>query len=178
MKLILARHGESEANVSYLLQGQTDGKLTKKGIEQAKKVGEELKKKNKIDMIFCSPLGRCVETLEKILTEYHFDGPIFMSKLIEERDYGEYDGVEAALVNSDDLNQNNKVNKEMGIEPLVEFVKRVHLFLEDLKLEEENSTILVVSHEGPIKMMTAEITGKTFDEINVKNAEIAEFNLL
>ena len=178
MKLILVRHGETEENVNDLLAGQDCGKLTAKGIEQSKKLGKELKEKYKIDMIFCSPLTRCRETLENILDEYPLDVPIYMSKLIEERDYGEYTGMEAVLVNPEELNEDNKINKEMGVESQIHLLKRVSLFLEDLKLEDENSTILVVSHQEPIKIMAAKITGKTADEIGVKNAEIMEFEIL
>jgi broad specificity phosphatase PhoE len=139
MKLILVRHGETEKN--------DEGVLTPKGIGQVKKVGKELKEKYKIDMVFCSPLKRAVETLENILDEYPIEGEIFMSKLIE----------------------------EMGLEPLTDFVKRVNLFLEDLKLEDENSTILVISHEGPIKIMVAKITGKKYKEMKVPNGSISVF---
>ncbi len=139
MKLILVRHSETEKN--------DEGVLTPKGIGQAKKVGKELKEKYKIDMVFCSPLKRCVDTLNCILNEYPIEGEIFMSKLIE----------------------------EMGLEPLTDFVKRVNLFLEDLKLEDENSTILVISHEGPIKIMAAKITGKKYEEMKVLNGSISVF---
>lgn len=175
MKLILVRHGETEENADHIIQGRDDGKLTQKGIEQSKKVGRDLKKKYKVDMVFCSPLKRCVDTLENILCEYPIEGPIFMSKLIEERDFGEYTGVETVLVDWDEIDQDNKINREMGVESLANLLKRVNLFLEDLKLEDENSTILVISHNGPIKTMVAKITGKKFDEIEIKNGSITVF---
>jgi len=178
MKLILIRHGETEENANNIISGIDESKLNQRGIDQAKIIGKELKEKYKIDMVFCSPLGRCVETLNNILDEYPIDGQIFMSKLIEERDFGEYTGVEDVLVDWEEIDQDNKINKEMGVESLMDMTKRVNLFLEDLKLEDENSTILVISHEGPIKIMTAKITGKKFDEINVENAKIKEFDLL
>lgn len=175
MKLILVRHGESEGNANHILQGSDDGgKLTAKGIEQAKKVGKELKEKYKIDMVFCSPLDRCVETLENILIENPIEGPVFMCKLLEERDFGEYSGTETQLVNWEEMDQDNKINEELGVESLAELQKRANLFLEDLKLEEAE-TVLVVSHGGPIKMMISKITGKELDEIEVKNAEILVF---
>jgi len=175
MKLILIRHGETEENANHIVGGLDDSKLNKKGIEQAKKAGKELKEKYKIDMIFCSPLKRCVETLENILEEYPFEGQIFMSKLIEERDFGEYIGVEDVLVDWDDINKINKINREMGVESLPELEKRINLFLEDLKLEDENSTVLVVSHDWAIRMMISKITGKDLDEIRVDNASIFTF---
>jgi len=177
MRLILIRHGETEENANHIVSGIDESKLTKKGISQAKKAGEELKEKYKIDMIFCSPLKRCVDTLENILCEYPFEGQIFMSKLIEERDFGEYTGMEDVLINWDDINKINKINREMEVESLPELEKRINLFLEDLKLEDENSTVLVVSHDWAIKMMVSKITGKDLDEIKVDNASINEFEI-
>lgn len=175
MKLILVRHGETEKNVNHIIQGKDGGKLNQNGIEQAKKVGKELKEKHKIDMVFCSPLSRCVETLENILVENPIEGPIFMSKLLEERDFGEYTGVESNLINWEEIDEDNKINEELGVESLNNLRKRAHLFLEDLKLEDENSTVLVVSHGGPLKMMVGKLTGKDSKEIKVENAEILVF---
>lgn len=176
MKLILVRHSETEDNIKHVFQGKNDGKLTKKGREQARELGKELKEKHKkIDMIFCSPLGRCVETLNNILDEYPIEGPVFMSKLIEERDLGEYTGMETCLIDWDELNQDNKINREMGVESSADLKKRSNLFLEDLKLEDKDSNILVVSHSGPIKMMINILTGKDLDEFDVKNGSITVF---
>ncbi len=177
MKLILVRHGETDANKNGIIQGVDDNKLNSTGIEQAKEVGKELKKKYKIDMVFCSPLGRCVETLNNILEEYPIEGEIFMSKLIEERDFGEYTGREDVLVDWEEIDKDNKINKEMGVENLLDLKKRTDLFLEDLKLEDENKTILVISHHGPIRMMISKLTGKNPDDIKVENGKILEFEI-
>jgi broad specificity phosphatase PhoE len=177
MKLILVRHGETDANKNGIIQGVDNNKLNSTGIEQAKEVGKELKKKYKIDMVFCSPLGRCVETLNNILEEYPIEGEIFMSKLIEERDFGEYTGREDVLVDWEEIDKDNKINKEMGVENLLDLKKRTDLFLEDLKLEDENKTILVISHHGPIRMMISKLTGKNPDDIKVENGKILEFEI-
>ena len=177
MKLILVRHGETDANKNGIIQGVDDNKLNSTGIKQAKEVGKELKKKYKIDMVFCSPLVRCVETLNNILEEYLIEGEIFMCKLIEERDFGEYTGVEEKNINEKELNQKNKLTEEMGVEDIESLKKRSQLFLEDLKLEDENKTILVISHHGPIRMMINKLTGENVDDIKVENGKILEFDI-
>jgi len=177
MKLILVRHGQTDANKNGIVQGVDDNKLNSTGIEQAREVGKELKKKYKIDMVFCSPLVRCVETLNNILEEYLIEGEIFMCKLIEERDFGEYTGVEEKNINEKELNQKNKLTEEMGVEDIESLKKRSQLFLEDLKLEDENKTILVISHHGPIRMMINKLTGKNVDDIKVENGKILEFDI-
>ena len=177
MKLILVRHGEVEANVQNLVLGGNESKLTQKGIQQIKNLGKELKEKYKIDMVFCSPIGRCVETLEGILDEYTIDGPIFMSNLIKERELGEYSGLEIGMVNWDEINKDDKVSREMGVESMADLKKRVNLFLEDLKLEDNDLTILVVTHGGPIKMINSILTGEEFDKNRYGNCSITEFDL-
>jgi broad specificity phosphatase PhoE len=178
MKLILMRHGESEANANNILQGRENGKLTFKGAEQARKAGKELKEKYKIDMVFCSPLKRAVETLENILVEDPIEGPVYMCKLLEERDFGEYSGVNENDIDWKDLDEDNKINKEMGLESLLELLKRTNLFLEDLKLEEEKSTVLVVAHSELLKMIVSILTGKPFKDKEFENAEIMEFEIV
>lgn len=178
MKLIIVRHGQTIANSKKIIQGKIGGKLTKKGIEQAKEVGRHLKEHHQIDMVFCSPLNRCVETLNYILEEYPIEGEILMSKLIEERDFGEYSGMEEHMINWEEIDQDNKINKAMGVESWKDMGKRVELFLEDLKLEDNEKTILIVSHGGPIKIMINKLTNKESldDEVEVNNGQIFEFD--
>ena len=101
-----------------------------------------------------------------------------MSKLIEERDFGEFTGIESGIIDWENLNQNNKINKEMGVESWDEVKKRVELFMEDLKLEDENKTVLIVSHAGPIRIMINKIKKEelSYDQIEVKNGQIMEFD--
>lgn len=178
MKLIIVRHGETIGNTKKVLQGKSEGKLTEKGVIQAKEVGKQLKDKHKFDMVFCSPLGRCVETLNNILEECPIDGEILMSNLLEERDFGEYTGLEGHTVDWDEINKESKINKEMGVESWSEVQKRADLFLEDLKLEDDGKTVLVVSHAGPIKAMINKLKNESLDykEIVVENGQIIEFD--
>ncbi len=176
MKLIIVRHGETVANTKKILQGKNDGKLTEKGKLQAKEVGKHLKDHHKIDMVFCSPLGRCVDTLNYILEEYPIEGEVLMSKLIEERDFGEYTGTEYHMVNWEEVDKGGKINEEMGVESMESMRKRVELFLEDLKLENPEANILIVAHSGPIRIMISKLTGKTYEESDVGNGLISEFD--
>lgn len=177
MKLLIVRHGETVANSKKILQGKDGGKLNEKGIKQAQEAGKHLKN-HKIDMVFCSPLDRCVETLNNILEECPIDSEIFMSNLIEERDFGEYTGTDSSMINWKELDEDNKVNREMGVESWNDVKKRVELFMEDLKLEDGEKTILIVSHAGPIRVMINKINNKDLDymEIEVNNGQVLEFN--
>ena len=76
MKLILTRHGESDENSLGILQGILPGKLSSNGSLQADKLGQRLLTEN-IDIIYCSPVNRCLETLDFFINNM-FKGEIFL----------------------------------------------------------------------------------------------------
>ncbi|MAG39352.1 hypothetical protein CMI41_00070 [Candidatus Pacearchaeota archaeon] len=70
MKIYLVRHGESKANAKGIHQGQKiDTSLSKKGLEQAKKIAERLKDKT-FEIIYSSDLKRAYETAKEI-SKFH-----------------------------------------------------------------------------------------------------------
>lgn len=64
-KLLLIRHGETVDNVNRIMQGQTPGKLTENGINQARNLGAELSQKH-IDAFVSSDLQRAVDTCVEV----------------------------------------------------------------------------------------------------------------
>lgn len=71
MKVIVARHAETEYNVLGLFNSnpKKDTNLTKKGISQAKKLAKKLKSED-LDLIFVSELIRTWQTAE-IINQFH-----------------------------------------------------------------------------------------------------------
>jgi broad specificity phosphatase PhoE len=86
MKITLVRHGETVDNAARRCQGHLPGKLNEKGIEQAKKVGERLKK-SYFDVIIVSDLRRAVQTANEIVF-YHKDAHIIYDARVRERNFG------------------------------------------------------------------------------------------
>lgn len=82
MKLVLIRHGQTDANKSKLVQGWTDNPLNLVGIEQAKRIRAFYETVNKrFDVVISSPLKRAYDTAKialgynpnlKIIVDYHF----------------------------------------------------------------------------------------------------------
>jgi 2,3-bisphosphoglycerate-dependent phosphoglycerate mutase len=91
--LFISRHAESEWNALGKWTGTTDVHLTENGFSQAGQLGVALKG-IKLDEAFCSQQIRTKETLEGILDgSENFAIPITRSVDLNERDYGDYTGM-------------------------------------------------------------------------------------
>lgn len=93
--LVLVRHGQSEWNLKNLFTGWKDPGLTEKGIEEAKKAGEQLRDlKLTFDIAFTSDLSRAQKTLDLILAELGQTGlETIKDQALNERDYGDLTGM-------------------------------------------------------------------------------------
>lgn len=90
MKLILVRHGESEANFENYWTGWLDVNLTEKGLDQARTAGRKIKEAGLlIDVAFESVLKRSIKTAKMILQEAEASFvPEFKTWRLNERHYG------------------------------------------------------------------------------------------
>lgn len=99
--LILLRHGQSQWNLENRFTGWEDVPLTNKGIEEAEKSGELMKKNNiNIDIIFSSLLKRANETAEYAIKRMNLPKlwsnktlVLIKNKSLNERDYGDLVGL-------------------------------------------------------------------------------------
>jgi 2,3-bisphosphoglycerate-dependent phosphoglycerate mutase len=92
-KLILTRHGQSVWNAENRFTGWVDVDLSKKGILEAQKSGQLLKKLNiDIDVSYTSFLKRSIKTLTTILQENNIELKFNTSWEINERHYGSLTG--------------------------------------------------------------------------------------
>lgn len=90
----MIRHGESDGNATHLCQGYTNGFLTSKGIEQCKKLRENLKNLiNNIDDIYCSDLNRVRQTCQIVLesSKFSFNNDVRINQLLREKNAGIYE---------------------------------------------------------------------------------------
>ena len=62
MRLLLIRHGESEADLLGVHEGRADFPLTDRGRRQAKAMAAAVAKRETVDRIYASPLTRAKET--------------------------------------------------------------------------------------------------------------------
>jgi len=94
-KLILLRHGESTWNKENRFTGWTDVDLSGKGVQEAHKAGEYLKKENvKFDIAFTSRLRRAVMTLNIVQDVMDLMWvPVIRAWELNERHYGALQGL-------------------------------------------------------------------------------------
>ena len=91
LRLLLVRHGESEANSERRMQGQLDSPLTAKGRRQAMAIARRAAAMGPIDALYASPLKRALGTAEAIGREAGLR-PVLLPELME-TDIGEATGL-------------------------------------------------------------------------------------
>lgn len=94
-QVVLLRHGESIWNKENRFTGWTDVDLSEKGIEEARKAGQVLKKEGFIfDVAFTSVLKRAIRTLWIVLDEMDLMWiAVYNSWRLNERHYGALQGL-------------------------------------------------------------------------------------
>ncbi len=97
-KVVLLRHGESTWNKENRFTGWTDVDLSPKGIEEAKKAGQVLKKEGyHFDVAYTSVLKRAIRTLWMVMDEMDLMWiPVYRSWRLNERHYGALQGLNKA----------------------------------------------------------------------------------
>lgn len=155
-KIFAVRHGETEWNKIEKQQGHLDSNLTELGRLQAKAIGDGLKKNN-FDKIFSSDLGRAIETSEIISDYIRID--FVTDARLRERNLGCLQGLTKNEFKSrypDEWISFSQNNPDYVI-PDGESIKQRHVravnCIEELALQNMNSTILLITHGGILMSM-------------------------
>lgn len=93
--LILVRHGQSLWNLENRFTGWVDVPLTSLGREEATQAGAKLRGLT-IDVAYTSGLTRAQETLSLILASSGKDVPVIRDQALNERHYGDLQGLNKA----------------------------------------------------------------------------------
>lgn len=179
MKLLLIRHGQTDWNVLGKIQGITDIPLNETGIKQAENARNKLLNEN-IDVIISSPLKRAKETAQIIADGKN--APIILDEQLKERCFGDFEGKMQEEFNFNEV-WNYKLNKQYkDLESVGALFKRIENFLQEIKKEYKDKTILIVTHGAVITVVRAILEGipegmeilKGFDS---NNCEIKKYEL-
>ncbi len=90
-KIFLFRHAETFDNKDGIFSGRRDPDLTPQGIEEAKKIRDELKNE-KVTKAYSAPNKRTKHTLEIVLEPHEGTEIVVADPRIRERDYGDLTG--------------------------------------------------------------------------------------
>lgn len=143
----LFRHGQTDWNINFLLQGVTDIPMNKTGIEQVELAARAIKAED-WDVILTSPLTRAKQSAEIIARRNGFSKIIEQDLLIE-RSFGEAEGLShqqwrAKYSNLDEI---------PGGESRTQVVERSFLLLETISKELAGKRVLAISHGALIRSL-------------------------
>lgn len=160
--LYLVRHGETVDNVNQILQGQTQGRLTRTGVAQACSVRDRMEGVN-IDVFMSSDLQRAVDTCRIIAGKCGCR--IVRTALLRERDWGGFTGMYIP-----DLAGRKWPD---DVETLEMMSVRAQKFLDMLRDSYRGKTVLAVGHGIINKAIQSVYWNKPMSEIEkMKNAEV------
>jgi uncharacterized phosphatase len=141
----LFRHGQTDWNINFLLQGVTDIPMNSTGIEQVKTAARALQKSD-WDLVLTSPLGRARETAKIIAEHLGFD-EVFEQDLLIERSFGEAEG----LAYEQWKTKYSNLDEIPGGESKSELTARSELLLETFASTHPGKRILAISHGALIR---------------------------
>lgn len=147
MKIILIRHGESEANIADRINDNParSVNLTERGMAQAEAAAEKLRAM-RFTRAYTSEFPRARQTAEILL--YHHSCTLFTDARLNERRTG-MDGLPVHtfndLVRPDPL----RIKPPQG-ESFLEQMERLRDFMDEIAAHHPEGNILAVSHENPI----------------------------
>ncbi len=160
-RLLLIRHGESEANQKDIFAGHLDAKLTEKGLEQARLTAEYVANTYKADKAYASDLQRAFVTGKTVADRLGLE--IQPCKELREIEAGKWDGMvfdDIVKVYPEDF---GKWTSDIGNacctggESVVSLAKRIMTALNKIADENPDKTVIVASHATPIRVAIASI---------------------
>lgn len=165
-KIFLIRHGETNWSYRKKYCGFTDISLNRRGKKQAIKLAQILRNE-KIDKVYSSDLKRA----------FQFAKIIFKNKTIiklpqfREINFGIFEGLthQEIMDTYPEIYQKwltnpLKFNIPSG-ERLFDFARRIRKSLANILLNDDNKTIAIITHSGPIKVILCDALKLSLKEI-------------
>ncbi len=154
MKLLVIRHGESEADLLDVHEGRADFALTERGHKQAEAMAEYVANNHNISKIYASTLTRAKQTAGHLSDKTGI--PIVFDENLMEFNNGLLAGLPRAVVREKyPIIPDLPIDKAVyGQESQVEFRQRAENALARVISESQpDETIAIVSHGGMINQL-------------------------
>lgn len=177
IQLVILRHGEIAGFYNTYL-GITDAHLSMRGQEQAAEAAACLSKSS-FAAVYCSPLKRCQETLEKLnRTE-----KVTLDERIREINFGLWEGKTFSEINEqypEYVSKWAQCDRQFCFpegEKISGFRSRISNFANQL-YELNSGNILIVSHGGVIRHLICALLNISFDNYLYFKIDYGRFVLL
>ena len=144
-------HGTTEDNKKHLASGHADVELSELGVEQAKKLKEQMK--DEFDAVFTSDLKRAVDTAMLAF------GRATQDKRLRECNYGDLTQKHKTWNIADYINTpypNGESYKDVE--------ERMSDFLDHLNINFENTHVAIVAHKAPQLALDVLLKQKTWKQ--------------
>ena len=145
----LLRHGQTDWNINFLLQGVTDIPMNRAGIDQIRLAAKAIRRED-WDVVLTSPLDRARQTAEIIQCELGFDS-VIEEQLLIERSFGEAEGLSHEQWRQKYAN----LDHIPGGESRTELAERSQLLLDNVASNFAGKRVLAVSHGALIRTLIA-----------------------
>ena len=168
--LYLARHGQTEENMTRIFQGHMPGTLTVEGIAQAEALRDTLRNIS-LDAVVSSDLKRCVDTARIAVEGRKL--PWEKTVLLREIDWGSWTGLAIKEVDLQHF--------PADVETEAMLYERAGRFVDYLKEQYDGKQVLAVGHGLINRAVQAHIQGVTLEHLRsvpkMNNAELRRFKL-
>lgn len=172
--MYFARHGETVWNADRKVCGLTDVELTEKGHEQAKALGERIRREGiRIDEICCSPLRRAWDTAQHIAEITGI--PVRVIPQLREQDFGKFEGTDWTKPAFDEAKRNLAYSFGGG-ESMFRVAQRIYNVLDELK--KDDKIYLIVAHNGVVRAVNSyfhDLTNEEFSTFRIENCDLLRY---
>lgn len=185
-KILLVRHGQSEANVAGIFTGHSGYPLSKLGHEQAARTAEYIKKTYRVDAVYSSDLPRAFQTAE--YTALAFGLPVTTDAQFREINGGDWERQTfeqlETLYPEEYLQWRADVGNACPVngESVMELADRVFCGLQAVAEVNPGKCVVVATHATPVRAMIWKASGTPASEMQTLswggNCAVSEFDFL
>jgi broad specificity phosphatase PhoE len=143
VELVFETHSISVDNERGIATGWLDGRLSERGRELARELGERRRAAG-VAAVFTSDLGRAVETAELAFAGSGI--PVHRDARLRECDYGDWNGMPVALPEAEWARRIDRPFPDG--ESYRDAVDRVRAFLDDLVSTHDGDRVVVIGHSA------------------------------
>ncbi len=179
-KVVLIRHGRTAWHAEGRYAGISDVPLDDVGLEQAERVADRMQAE-RIDVIYSSPLSRCLELAERVALLHGLD--VIVDERLREIDLGRWDGerVERIIERDGDLIKRwtkDPMTEIPGGESLQSVQDRAMDWYREATALQADGRIIASSHGGPIRAILAAVIGLPLSNIFRLTVDLASISVV